>query len=127
MNPVLVDTSVWVDHFKRHNEALTELLSLDLALTHPMVVTELACGTPPAPRMRTLTDIALLPQTRQATLNEVRELVEREKLFGLGCGLVDLALLTSILLTPGSSLWTRDKRLAQLAARFAVSYTPALH
>lgn len=45
-----------------------------------MVVTELACGTPPAPRKRTLTDIALLPLTRQATLNEVRELVEREKL-----------------------------------------------
>ena len=127
MNPILVDTSIWVDHFKRRNEALTERLALDLALTHPMVVTELACGTPPAPRLRTLADIALLPQTRQATLNEIRELVEREKLFGLGCGLVDLALLTSILLTPGSSLWTRDKRLAQLAGRFAVSYKPALH
>lgn len=127
MNPILVDTSVWVDHFKRHNEALTGLLALDLALTHPMVVAELACGTPPAPRLSTLADIALLPQTRQATLNEVRELIEQEKLFGLGCGLVDLALLTSILLTPGSSLWTRDKRLAQLARRFAVGYQPALH
>lgn len=127
MNPILVDTSVWVDHFKRHNEALTELLALDLALTHPMVVAELACGTPPAPRLSTLADISLLPQTRQATLSEVRELIEQEKLFGLGCGLVDLALLTSILLTPGSSLWTRDKRLAQLAHRFAVGYQPALH
>ncbi len=127
MNAVLVDTSVWVNHFQRHNPTLVDLLSLDLALSHPMVVAELACGTPPAPRLRTLADIPVLPQARQASLDEVRELVEREKLYGLGCGLVDLALLTSTLLTPGSQLWTRDKRLAHLASRFAVVYTPALH
>lgn len=94
---VLVDTSVWVDHFRRRNEALVNLLTLDLALTHPMIVAELACGTPPAPRERTLTDIAALPQTRQASLDEVRELIEREQLFGLGCGLVDLTVLPDLL------------------------------
>jgi len=36
------------------------LLNLDLALTHPMVLVELACGTPPAPRTQTLNDIGLL-------------------------------------------------------------------
>ena len=124
---VLVDTSVWIDHFRRRNEGLVNLLTLDLALTHPMVVTEIACGTPPAPRARTLTDIATLPQTRQASLNEVRELIEREHLFGLGCGLVDLALLASALLTPGARLWTQDKRLVQLAQRFQIAYEPARH
>lgn len=124
---VLVDTSVWVEHFRRRNESLVHLLTLDLALTHPMIVTELACGTPPSPRARTLTDIAMLPQARQANLDEVRELIEREQLFGLGCGLVDLALLTSALLTPGSQLWTQDKRLLQLAQRFHVAYQPARH
>lgn len=124
---VLVDTSVWVDHFRRRNEALVHLLTLDLVLTHPMIVTELACGTPPAPRARTLTDIATLPQARQANLDEVRELIEREQLFGLGCGLVDLALLTSALLTPGSQLWTQDRRLEQLAERFGIAYQPVRH
>ena len=124
---VLIDTSVWVDHFRRRNEALVNLLTLDLAFTHPMIVTELACGTPPAPRSRTLADIATLPQTRQASLNEVRELIEREQLFGLGCGLVDLALLASALLTPGAQLWTQDKRLVQLAQRFQIAYEPARH
>ncbi len=124
---VLIDTSVWVDHFRRRNEALVNLLTLDLAFTHPMIVTELACGTPPAPRSRTLADIATLPQTRQASLNEVRELIEREQLFGLGCGLVDLALLASALLTPGAKLWTQDKRLVQLAQRFGIAYEPARH
>lgn len=126
MNGVLVDTSVWVDHFRNRNENLVSLLTLDLALSHPLIVTELACGTPPAPRSRTLTDIATLPQARQATLDEVRSFIEREKLYGLGCGVVDLALLASTLLTPGSRLWSLDRRLAELAQRFDVAFRPAL-
>lgn len=126
MKVVLVDTSVWVDHFRNRNENLVSLLTLDLALSHPLIVTELACGTPPAPRSRTLTDIATLPQARQATLDEVRSFIEREKLYGLGCGVVDLSLLASTLLTPGSRLWSLDRRLAELAQRFDVAFRPAL-
>lgn len=124
MNGILIDTSVWVSHFRERNAVLVNLLTLDLALTHPMIVTELACGTPPAPRTRTLADIATLPQTRQASLGEVRELIEREHLFGLGCGLVDLTLLASTLLTPGTRLWSQDKRLVQLAERFSIAFQP---
>lgn len=127
MNEVLVDTSVWVDHFRHANESLIDLLSLDMAMTHPMVVAELACGTPPEPRERTLADIATLPQSRQASLAEVRALIEREKLFGLGCGLVDLTLLASAMLTTGARLWTLDRRLRRLAERFQVAYLPAEH
>jgi len=126
MNGVLVDTSVWVDHFRNRNENLVGLLTLDLALSHPLIVTELACGTPPAPRSRTLTDIATLPQARQATLDEVRGFIEREKLYGPGCGVVDLALLASTLLTPGSRLWSLDRRLVELAQRFDVAFRPAV-
>jgi hypothetical protein len=126
MTAVLVDTSVWVDHFRNRNENLVSLLTLDLALSHPLIVTELACGTPPAPRSRTLTDIATLPQARQATLDEVRSFIEREKLYGLGCGVVDLALLASTLLTPGSRLWSLDRRLVELAQRFDVAFRSAL-
>ena len=126
MRGVLVDTSVWVEHFRDRNENLVKLLTLDLALSHPLVVTGLACGTPPAPRSRTLTDIATLPQVRQATLDEVRSFIEREKLYGLGCGVVDLALLASTLLTPGSRLWSLDRRLLELAQRFDVAFRPAL-
>ena len=63
---VLVDTSVWVDHFRRTNDALIDLITRDLAATHPMVIVELACGTPPAPRAQTLGDLALLMQVQQA-------------------------------------------------------------
>lgn len=126
MKGILVDTSVWVDHFRNRNENLVSLLTLDLALSHPLIVTELACSTPPAPRSRTLTDIATLPQARQATLDEVRGFIERERLYGLGCGVVDLALLASTLLTPGSRLWSLDRRLVELAQRFDVAFQPAL-
>ncbi|MDY0744401.1 VapC toxin family PIN domain ribonuclease [Paucibacter sp. R3-3] len=119
---VLVDTSVWVDHFRKRNAALVDLIQQDQALTHPMVIVELACGTPPAPRAQTLGDIGLLRAARQATLGEVQEFVERERLYGLGCGLVDVALLASTLMTPGAKLWTLDKRLAGLAQGFGVAH-----
>jgi predicted nucleic acid-binding protein len=124
---VLVDTSVWVDHFRRGNAALVALLQADLALTHPMVLLELACGTPPQPRQRTLGDIAQLQSSQQASQREVLELIEREKLYGQGCGLVDMVLLASTLITPAAQLWTLDQRLAALAARFGVAHTPVIH
>ena len=124
---VLIDTSVWSDHFRRRNGILVELIELYQALTHPMVVGELACGTPPEPRARTLSDIDLLQPANQASLSEVREFIEREKLFGLGCGLVDFALLASTLITPGALLWTLDKRLAGVATRFGCAFIPPIH
>ena len=50
----LIDASVWADHFRNGNEVLVDLIELDLALTHPMVIVEIACGTLLAPRIRTL-------------------------------------------------------------------------
>jgi len=119
---VLVDTSVWVDHFRSGNAALAHLVGSDLALTHPLVIVELACGTPPSPREHTLGSLSLLRTCNQATLDEVRELIEREKLYGLGCGFVDMALLASTLITPGARLWTLDRRLSELAQRFDVAH-----
>lgn len=124
---VLVDTSVWVDYFKKGNKTLIELMSIDVAMTHPMVLVELACGTPPAPRQQTLNDIGVLRHCQQATLTEVITFIETEKLYGLGCGLVDMSLLASTLLTPNTQLWTLDKRLLQLALRYQIAYTTHLH
>lgn len=124
---VLIDTSVWIDHFRNGNDALVDLIGLDRALTHPMVILEIACGTLPAPRIPTLNNIGLLQSCNQTSLAEVMEFIEHEKLYGLGCGLVDMALLASTLITPGTELWTLDKRLADLAGRFGVAHRPTLH
>jgi predicted nucleic acid-binding protein len=122
---VLVDTSVWVAHFRAAVPPLQDLLAQDLVLGHPLVWAELACGSPPAPRKQTLGALQLLAQAREATVDEVVDFIEREALYGLGCGLVDLSLLASTLITPGARLWTLDRRLAALAARFGVEFGQA--
>ena len=126
MSGILADTSVWVAHFRQSNTALVALLNADQVLMHPMILGELACGTPPE-RTRTLSDVGLLQTTQHASLREVMAFVDREQLYSLGCSLIDLNLLASTLLTPGATLWTLDKRLAKLATRFKVAHCPPLH
>ncbi|MDR5897795.1 VapC toxin family PIN domain ribonuclease [Halomonas vilamensis] len=124
---VLIDSSVWVEHFRNGNAGLIELLEADCALSHPMVTAELACGTPPSPREQTLRNISLLKPCNQASLREVMTFIEREALYGKGCGLVDICLLASTLITPETKLWTLDKRLADLANQLGAAYQVAIH
>jgi predicted nucleic acid-binding protein len=119
---VLVDSSVWVAHFRKSNSLLQSLLATDQVLSHPLIVLELACGTPPAPRERTLGDLKKLQQSVVATSDETLELIEREQLQDLGCGAVDVSLLASVLLTPDTLLWTVDKNLDALSARLGVAF-----
>lgn len=87
-----------------------------------MVLIEIACGTPPAPRDRTLSDLRQLRSATVADTEETLALIEREQLQDLGCGAVDLLLLASVLLTSDAVLWTLDKNLEALAARFEISF-----
>lgn len=123
---VLVDTSVWVHHFRYGEPALRDLLQADRVLVHPMVLGEIACGTPPT-RERTLRWLSQQQQPMQATLQEVMALIGREQLYGLGCGLVDMTLLASTLMTPGALLWTHDRSLLKLVERFNISFQAAAH
>lgn len=100
---------------------------MDAVSTHSMVLIELACGTPPSPRLQTLRDIALLQKVKEATTAEVMWLIENEKLYGMGCGLVDISLLASVLISPGTRIWSFDKSLTDLAIRFGCVYEPLTH
>jgi predicted nucleic acid-binding protein len=122
MGRVLADTSVWVAHFRKPNRVLQTLLSADQVLCHPMVLMEIACGTPPAPRERTLTDLRQLRSAVVASTDETLALIEREQLQDSGCGAIDLLLLGSVLLTTAAVLWTLDKDLQALAARFDILF-----
>jgi hypothetical protein len=124
---VLADTSVWVAHFRSANPVLQSLVAMDQVLCHPLIVLELACGTPPAPRERTLGDLKKLQQAVVATTDETLALIEREKFHDSGCGAVDMALLAAVLLTPDTLLWTIDKKLDSLAARLGVAFSTASH
>jgi predicted nucleic acid-binding protein len=122
MNRVLVDTSVWVAHFRSANPVLQSLLATDQVLCHPLIVIELACGTPPAPRARTLEDLKKLQQAVIATPDEILSLIASKRCFDTGCGAIDLALFASALLTADTRLWTMDKNLVEVAARLGVVF-----
>ena len=122
MGLVLADTSVWVAHFRKPNRVLQTLLSADQVLCHPMVLIEIACGTPPAPRERTLSYLRQLRSATVANPGETLALIEREQLQDSGCGAIDLLLLGSVLLTSDAVLWTHDKDLQALAARFDILF-----
>ena len=127
MTLVLADTSVWVAHFRRANPVLQSLVAMDQVSCHPLIVLELACGTPPAPRERTIGDLKRLQQGIVATTDEMLALIEREQFHDSGCGAIDMALLASVLLTPDMLLWTLDKKLNAMAARVGVAFNAASH
>jgi hypothetical protein len=95
---------------------------MDRILCHPLIVIELACGTPPAPRERTLADLRKLQQGVIATTEEILSLIEIKRCHDTGCGATDIALLASALLTRDARLWTMDKNLAALAVRLDVAF-----
>lgn len=122
---VLVDTSVWVAHFKRRDDHLVALLEAGLVVCHPNVVVEVACGTPPQ-RRAVIAMLLELESAPTATAQELLALIGRRSLHGRGCGVVDLGLLAATLLGARTVLWTHDKRLAALAAELGRAWQPAL-
>lgn len=115
---ILVDTSVWIAHFRKGGSRLAELLGEAAVLVHPFVVGELACGNL-RNRAGILSDLEVLPSAVSATHEEVIRLVEDRKLWGLGIGWIDAHLLASALLSD-CQLWTMDKRLVRAAATAGV-------
>jgi predicted nucleic acid-binding protein len=116
---VLVDTSVWIEHFRRTDQRLMALLDRNEVVMHPFVLGELALGNL-KPRVTVLAALADLPAAEIATDDEVLAFVSAEALFGLGIGYVDVHLLAAARLSPGTRLWSYDKRLAGVADRLGV-------
>lgn len=117
---ILVDSSVWVDHLRSGDAKLTGLLQNNQVLAHPFVIGELALGHLKK-RSMILADLQRLPQAVLAHDDEVLGFVDRHTLHGLGIGYVDAHLLTSVRLTAGGSLWTRDKRLNVIAKQLGLA------
>ncbi|MBF5057022.1 PilT protein-like protein [Alcanivorax sp. 521-1] len=120
---VLVDTSVWVDHLRVGDAGLVRLLEDHRVRMHPFVVGELACGNL-ARRDQVLELLRGLPGVPVADQDEVLFLIERHGLMGRGIGFVDAHLLAATRLSGATTLWTRDRRLAEAARLLGVDGTP---
>ncbi|HEX4842992.1 MAG TPA: PIN domain-containing protein [Limnobacter sp.] len=111
---VLVDTQVWVDHFHHAEPQLMRLLHEGEVVMHPFIVGELALSNL-EDRDRVLKLLGDLESVVVASPQEVLQLVGLRNLHGLGLGYVDIHLLASVLISPGTSLWTRDYQLLRVA------------
>jgi predicted nucleic acid-binding protein len=116
---ILVDTSVWIDHFRRADADLAALLEEGRVLIHPFVIGEIALGNlrRRGPILSLLHD---LPRAARADDAEVLGFIERHGLHGIGVGLVDANLLASVSLAAPARIWTRDKRLKAVADRLGL-------
>lgn len=123
---VLVDSSVWVGHFKQRNDQLVALLEEGAVVCHPYIVGEVACGTPPT-RKAVIGLLSELASTPLATHEEFLVMMDARQLYGRGCGFVDMSLLASVLLSEKTLIWTRDKRFELLATESNRVYRPMLH
>lgn len=119
---VLVDTSVWIDHFRRGSARLESLLEKEEVVGHPFVIGEVACGNL-ANRIEILELLQALPQAVVARHEEVIHFIDSHQLMGAGLGLVDVHLLASARLS-SVALWTEDRILRKAAERLAISFQP---
>jgi predicted nucleic acid-binding protein len=117
---ILVDTSVWIDHLRKGDLALRKLLETGRVLSHPFIIGELAMGSLKQ-RDVVLSALEDLPKATVAHEDEVLRFIASRALFGLGIGYVDAHLLAAAQITPGTLLWTRDKRLHETAAKLSLA------
>jgi hypothetical protein len=116
---ILVDTSVWIDHLHKTEPLLVDVLARDEVVCHTLVIQELALGSIKNRRLLldSLVELRGCPLLTQA---EILALVEAHRLWARGLSAVDCHLLGSLLLMPGTRLWTRDKRLQTVAEELGV-------
>ena len=117
---VLADTSIWIDHFRRGDFRLAQLLDSGDVAMHPFVIGELVLGR--VPRIaEMIDDLNRLPQATVASAGEVLKFISDRNLPGSGIGYVDAHLLAAVALTPETFVWTRDKRLLAAAQSLSLA------
>jgi len=117
---ILADTSIWIDHLRQADATLAERLGRQQILSHPFVIGELALGSLKA-RTQVIGELKRLPQAVVARDDEVLAFIEARSLAGQGIGYIDAHLLSSVLITHGTQLWTRDKRLNEIARSLSLA------
>jgi predicted nucleic acid-binding protein len=117
---IVIDSSIWIDHLHAGEPLLDAYLMREQALMHPHVLGEIALGSIKN-RERVLSRFERLPAPNVAKEGYVLDLIDQQDLWATGIGYTDAHLLASTLLTPGGSLWTRDRRLLAQAERLGIA------
>ena len=118
---ILVDTSIWIDHFHAPEPSLVTGLRDNLVGCHRAVIEELALGSIKQGD-RVLILLKYLQRFPVLAHEEVMALVDGRQLWGRGLSAVDVHLLGSVMLVSGARLWTRDKRLLAVCRDGGAAY-----
>ena len=111
---MLVDTSVWIDHFHRTEPRLQACLQAGQVWTHAVVIGELAAGRLQQ-RADILRHLQRLKRAEEIDLDEGLHFLDTHSLAGRGLSWSDVQLLAAARLD-GLMLWTRDRALGSAAA-----------
>ena len=120
---ILVDSSVWIDHFRSTSGELVLMLSQGRVIQHPFVTAEIALGNI-KDRDEVIALLTMLPQKAPLQDAALLDFVTSFRIFGTGLGMVDAHLLGSVASDDGCKLWTHDKRLAAKAGELGLLFLP---
>ncbi|MGJ8656074.1 MAG: type II toxin-antitoxin system VapC family toxin [Akkermansiaceae bacterium] len=123
MKSILVDTDIWCNYFRYGNPHITQLIEHDLIATHPLIIGELAVGNL-IDRDQTIQDLRAFHLIKPTTDEETHLLLKHHRLWEEGIQWNDLLILASAIASPGTLLWTQNRRLAKIAQQFSISYHP---
>ena len=116
----LVDTSVWIDHFRKTDPLLVKALGDDLVACHPFIIGELALGSLKDGKM-VIAMLENVPSVTRADDSELLDMIDDRKLFPRGLGLIDTHLLAAALIEGDVHIWTKDKRFQMIATELNVA------
>lgn len=120
---IVVDTSAWINHFRRREAIIPTLIAARKIMLHPYVYGELLLGGLPSssPAAEELLELRRCPV---ASASEAAAFIGWAELTGTGIGYVDAHLLLSARLLAKGQLYTSDKDLHAQATRLGVAYAP---
>ena len=115
---ILVDTSVWIEFFKKKEPYFTELRELIEAsevLVHEVIFGELLQGARNSTEENTI--LSYWENLNQITFNgtfiDAGKLSSSEKFFSKGIGLID-SVLISLVRRKKYKIWTLDKKITKI-------------
>ena len=118
---ILVDTSVWIDHFRSADPRLEDVLQHGRVACHPFVIGEVALG-----HLRRRTEVIALmselPSVPVVDHLKVMAFIEAHGLMATGIGWVDAHLLCAASLS-AIAIWSGDRPLRRQASRLGLDFS----
>ena len=121
---ILIDSSAWIRHIRFGDPVVDRAIAEGVALGHVDVAGEIAMGTGDhAARFRDM--ILQLTPVEAVERNELFALVASMQMNGRGVGWTDAGIIAACLLSrPPTPIYTRDRRMRELAEAIGVPVIP---